>query len=294
MGRHACFAVILAALIAWSESDVSAWGDEGHKIVCGIAYKLLTPSIRTKVDDLVHSFRTPEKFRYQFFTTGCVFADLARRKAQDKVPGWGGYAPFERFHFLNVARTTKSVPASACGGDCVLEGIQRHSDALGNTALTKPARGEALLLLGHWVGDIHQPLHVSYRDDLGGNEIKLTTSSIYASDHLHGVWDSGIAARAHGTTDWWTYAGQLHAAITPAMRSDWADDPPLSWAQQSYDVTITEGVRYCRWQSAECRSIPGKRTLTSSYQTAFEATVETRLQQAGVRLAALITRALTP
>jgi hypothetical protein len=32
----------------------------------------------------------------------------------------------------------------------------------------------SLKFLGHWVGDVHQPLHVSFADDRGGNEIEIT------------------------------------------------------------------------------------------------------------------------
>lgn len=32
----------------------------------------------------------------------------------------------------------------------------------------------ALKSLGHWVGDIHQPLHVSFEDDRGGNNIRVS------------------------------------------------------------------------------------------------------------------------
>jgi hypothetical protein len=40
----------------------------------------------------------------------------------------------------------------------------------------------------HWVGDIHQPLHVSYADDQGGNKIKPIDGGLYTSKALHSVW----------------------------------------------------------------------------------------------------------
>ena len=43
----------------------------------------------------------------------------------------------------------------------------------------------ALKFLGHWIGDLHQPLHVSYADDKGGNHVTLK-KSIGCSKKLHG------------------------------------------------------------------------------------------------------------
>jgi S1/P1 Nuclease len=35
-------------------------------------------------------------------------------------------------------------------------------------------RLEALEYLGHWVGDVDQPLHVSFQDDRGGNDLGVS------------------------------------------------------------------------------------------------------------------------
>ena len=125
-------------------------------------------------------------------------ADEARSKARDNVPGWDRFDPFENWHFLNVPRTTRSVEQSHCHDNCVLTGIAHHAEAL-TTASTDRDRAEALFFLGHWIGDVHQPLHISYVDDRGGNDIKPINGGFYASSNLHAVWDSGIIAKAIGS-----------------------------------------------------------------------------------------------
>ena len=59
------------------------------------------------------------------------------------------------------------------------------------------ARSVALRLLMHYVGDIHQPLHVTehYNDqyrtgDLGGNLVKLNEK--FGISNLHQAWDSAL------------------------------------------------------------------------------------------------------
>ena len=51
----------------------------------------------------------------------------------------------------------------------------------------------------HLVGDLHQPLHVGYGSDRGGNNIKFTVEG--DSSNLHRVWDSDIIKREHITAE---------------------------------------------------------------------------------------------
>jgi S1/P1 Nuclease len=40
---------------------------------------------------------------------------------------------------------------------------------LSSSSASEQERLEALKYLGHWDGDVHQPLHLSFQDDRGGN-----------------------------------------------------------------------------------------------------------------------------
>jgi len=285
--------VLLISFLLFTSSKVWAWGNDGHRIVCAIAQKLLNKTDRNEVERLSRFYKAPDGSSFFRFTEACLFADTARSKAQDGVPGWQGFAKFEKWHFLNLPRSSKAVPGTACADNCVLFGIQTHFDLLRNSTLDRD-KAEALLFLAHWVGDIHQPLHISYEDDRGGNFIKPITGGFYPSDHLHAVWDSGIVTKARGQTDWWIYAGILKDRITPAMRKEWLAVPRSRWAQESYDIAITALARYCRWTNNECRRIAGGRSLDMAYQQEFQDHIELRLQKAGVRLASLIRSALHP
>src|SRR6202042_1022788 len=53
----------------------------------------------------------------------------------------------------------------------------------------------SLKFLGHWVGDIHQPLHVSFEDDRGGNNIAVTGE---CGSNLHSAWDTCLVLKAVG------------------------------------------------------------------------------------------------
>jgi hypothetical protein len=50
-----------------------------------------------------------------------------------------------------------------------LSAIKVEVALLSSNGADDEAKLEALKFLGHWVGDVHQPLHVSLEDDRGGN-----------------------------------------------------------------------------------------------------------------------------
>jgi nuclease S1 len=287
---------IAACLTLGCAQEASAWGPDGHRIVCRIAFQLLDTARQQEIIRLTGKYHRPNNGPgFSFFTDGCLFPDEARQKARDNEPGWDKFDPFDAWHFLNVPRTTHVLADSHCNGNCVLTGIARHADLL-RTSTTDDARAEALFFLGHWVGDIHQPLHISYSDDRGGNNITPINGGFYESTHMHGVWDSGIIAKAVGADGWRLFADRLAREITPAENDTWVASQPLVWAQESYILTTRSAVQYCTWRliaaAQICSQIQQARSLTQRYQDEFQDDVVQRLQQAGARLAELLRRHL--
>src|SRR5262249_22329532 len=72
--------LILLSLIAAIAVNAFAWGEEGHRIVCRIAYDELTADQKKEVDRLTKAYQTPEDTRLSIkvFPDGCVFPDEAR------------------------------------------------------------------------------------------------------------------------------------------------------------------------------------------------------------------------
>ncbi len=286
--------VVWLSAILLFPSTSEAWSNMGHEVTCAIAYRLLSDEERAEVDRLTGLYRRPDGRRYKYFTQGCTFADLARERAEGGLAGWRRFARFDRWHFFNVSRETVELDPAACARDCVLHAISHHGARLSDPGLDDRMRAEALLLLGHWVGDIHQPLHVSYADDRGGGLIPLIQGGFYETDNLHSLWDRGILEKIPMKEGWWAYAGKLRDAIPADAAAEWGDSEPVTWAQESYNLTVAEDLLYCRRpvDGSTCGRIGQARDVGRSYQRRFAPTVELRLQKAGARLAALIRRAL--
>src|SRR5215212_6422260 len=157
---------------AWS------WGDHGHKVVCEIAFRLATPDTRARIRRLIQN--DPQ---FDFFSDACTWPDHPRRRASE--------------HFINLSRNAQGLTSDACplAPKCTLSAIENDVAVLSSTAARPVDKLVALKFLGHWVGDLHQPLHVSFEDDRGGNKIQISGQ---CPRNLHSAWDTCLLQRAIG------------------------------------------------------------------------------------------------
>jgi hypothetical protein len=271
--------VVAALVIGCIALPAFGWGPDGHRIVCRIAFDNLSQPQQDEVNRLSRLYKK-HGADFTSFPHACLFADDVRGSAD--------FRQFDNTHFLNLPRDQKEVRESDCPDTCVLKGIAEHSEKL-RTASNDLDRAEALFFLGHLYGDIHQPLHISFEDDRGGNSINRIAGGFYASqrNNLHRVWDSGILTKMMGES-WKVFADALADSITDEQKAEWRTATPLEIAQGSYDISTSRSVLYCRMDQGVCKSLGAKRTLRASYQNEHDDIVKERLQRAGVRLAEAI------
>jgi len=156
--------------------DAFAWGDEGHKIVCEIAMRRVSTDTRTEITRLLAADQ-----EFSSFVDACTWADHPRKRAAE--------------HFLNLPRNATGLAGDDCGeaSTCVVSAIRQDAQILAAKGSSDSEKLAALKYLGHWVGDVHQPLHVSFRDDRGGNDIRV---SGVCGPNLHAVWDIRLHDRS--------------------------------------------------------------------------------------------------
>ena len=313
--------VALALIVAGLTAQTArAWGEYGHLTVCDLAYRNLTPTSRTAIQELLQS-RTGgivvaaregfEGRRYTSFNVGCLEEDARPRR-------------HPRDHFINVSRDTASIGDDNCpptsGGSaaqCILSGIQRDRTTLADRSRSNQDRVMALMALGHWIGDIHQPLHVSFADDVGGNNLDISVrgrcgTSTYRPGNLHAVWDNcllqaGLFERVRQRADFnpaWgertiTYrAVDTLMANTPlALEQSYVASQPHEWANESLQITRAGSVGYCVVQANRCEPPSGQAArvlIDSTYRQNHAAVAQERVRRAGFRLAHIINIALDP
>jgi hypothetical protein len=186
-----------------------AWGDTAHQVICEVAFRLAKPATQIEIQRLINS---DPSATFPDFSESCVFPDHPRIRAPE--------------HFLNFSRDSAGLSSERCplAPKCVLTAILSDQEILASKSGTDANRLLALKSLGHWVGDIHQPLHVSFGDDRGGNTISVSG----CARNLHAVWDNCLVDYAVGR-DVVKAANRMMATITPDILTQWTSSTPRDW-----------------------------------------------------------------
>ena len=293
------FVLLLVSVIA-APQQAASFSAAGYEAVCEIAYRELTDTAKATVDELI---ATETDDRFKTFRDACVWPDmLIGGPAEDRYED----------HYIYVPRTWHYIPNENCviNDTCLFSAIRQDSSILRDANASKTEKWQALKFLGHWVGDIHQPLHVSFQDDRGGIDIHLS-AGIGCEHNLHSVWDECIPEdlmEAHGLDPYDTdqleeFGKQLHEEITADQRNEWRDEMSLAkWAGESFWQVRQPETRYCFRDGNKCKYTPEDLvhishgedentrtiTLTGAYEDQFHDVMTQRIQQGGVRLGALL------
>jgi hypothetical protein len=249
-------AVLLLTLVT---SPVFAWGPRGHRAVGRIAERHLSVETAREVNALL----APERLAY--VTTWAD--DIRSDPAWDKAESW---------HWVTIPKGQTYAEAAKNPAGDILEAIARFERVLADPAAPRRDRQHALKFLAHFVGDLHQPMHVGMRDDRGGNEVLVLWFG--EPSNLHSVWDSGLIDRNELTS---IELAEKVAVPTADEVKAWQATSPLVWADESRAL-------------GEAAYELGNRRLSWRYVFDHFPTVERRIAQAGVRLAGILERALGP
>lgn len=187
-------------------------------------------------------------------------------------------------------------------------------------AITKSV---AVILLAHYLGDIHQPLHVAAeyfddngnpfeptsekkgRGDQGGGKLNLflfVDGKVKALGSFHGYWDTKAVVSAFGETPDPEIAAKLAGTEpaswkltgSPESLAEQMANEILPIAREAHQRLIYSKVRF---EPADAditagrgleKEIPGK----ASYKAWSEAVVKDEIQKAGWRLAAILSAVL--
>jgi hypothetical protein len=249
-----------------------AWGDTAHQVICEVAFRLAKPATQAEIQRLINS---DPAAAFPDFSESCVLADHQRTRPAE--------------HFLNLPRDSAGLSSDQCplAQKCVLTAILNDLNIVSSKNEPDASRLFALESLGHWVGDIHQPMHVSFLDDKGGNTISVNG----CARNLHAVWDSCLVEYAVGT-DVVKAAANLMATITPAMLAQWPSSGPRDWANETFAIAKAATTRYCVMHDQSCDPTGGSLTITIEYLDSNKLVVRERLQKAAVRLARILDMAL--
>ena len=215
----------LLTLVFMVSFNANAWWDTGHEMVCSEAYNLLSPAAKKVVDPLSEAEGS--------FGRSCLWADWVKRERKD-TRDW---------HYINLSDDQQDVSEARCPENgCLIQAFHDQVKVLKNLQTSFLQKQEALWFIGHFVGDIHQPMHVGYPEDLGGNRHQLELAD-GTKTNMHKVWDGQIIEYVESKIG----KKNFHLGVKNKIKIflDLEHSPEIeNWAQESRDIAMSNSVKY--------------------------------------------------
>ncbi len=280
--KHFVFILSFTTLLLSKPSF--ALGKLGHQIVCQLAFEYLPSAKQAEVtkllntipqrhQDLINSYNYIKQGAKVTFPNACTWADAIKRLDEFKS--------YSAWHYMNVPREHSKIEPKDCESNCLPQAVLEHQKILAQTK-NNWKKAQALLFLGHWVGDIHQPLHISFADDLGGNKVKFSHLETKCSN-LHWYWDQCVLYKGkHSKTKW---LDLLKAKWNLHSQPNWQTEQVWQWADESFQIVKGSGFNYCQLNGhGRCERPEQEIKLPPDYLKQYQPIMEQRLLQAAQRL----------
>ncbi len=203
--------IFLAVLFLGQAPLLWAWGPTGHRITGEIAEKRLSASARQKISALLEGHSLAEM---------STWADEMRSD-----PSHDAWKPW---HYVSIEDgQTYASSLKSPEGD-LLNALQVLEKKLKDPKTPVDAKKEALKLWIHFLGDLHQPLHIGRQADHGGNSIQVFW--FRERTNLHSIWDQAlIDFEKLSFTEWVRFLDSPSSAPSSA----WEKGSIIAWAEES-------------------------------------------------------------
>jgi hypothetical protein len=262
--------------------QVSAWGTLGHDTVAFIAQTYISNSTAAFAQNLLNDTSTA------FLANVATWADSYRYTTEGAFS-----APL---HYIDALDS----PPESCNVDydrdcpeegCIVSAIANYTARLQTANISATEKQKALKWVIHFLGDIHQPLHVENLE-IGGNGINVTFDGI--KTNLHHIWDSNMPEKLVGgysLEDARTWAGELVQEIESGkwknQSAGWLDGLDVSKGVESAMVWATDANSFvCTTVVPDGQDAVEGKELEGAYYDAAIPVIQLQIAKAGYRLAA--------
>lgn len=250
--RHFILLVIVQLFLV---VNATAYSAPGHYIIAKIAFERLDPAIRSNVLQALDGMT---------FEQASTWMDEVKRDGQ--------YGHMRTWHFINIP---KGEPYKPVPGDNLMNALHRVFDEFADGQVLTPEKLRVnTLILFHLIGDLHQPLHVGYAEDRGGNDLQVNING-YGSN-LHKVWDEYLIKTQSVTFE---SCMQKLEGMTAREIADMSKIDMVKWWDESRAL-LDDIYNFSDSGSGH--------KMSSEYLVRMKPVVETLLIKAGLRLAAAL------
>jgi hypothetical protein len=303
-GRRMC---ALFCLSLAGSPGLFAWNATGHKAITFLAYSLLTPKARGRVDAILKAhpdYRTILAARstasadavdlaHNAFAVASTWPDIIKSDPRfsdtpvagaPALPGFPDMLRHQNWHYINtpVPAEFEKQPIDPVNVTAELKRLLR---TLKKDGVVSPEEAFALPWIMHLVTDIHQPLHTVsrfYRSTNGAVEQDKGGNACYIAEerNLHSLWDSILGVNSV----------ENPVARQAASLQDHYPQPrkvnlkPETWIREG--VAVAQTVVYDL--NSDCRDKEHPAPLPQGYREKARAVAKQRAALAAYRLAALL------
>jgi hypothetical protein len=231
------------------------WGKTGHRVVGEFAEQNLTKRAQRKIDKILNG---------QSLAFVSTYADDIKSDSR--------YKKYDVWHYVNfpLDKNYGDQPTDEKGD--IIKGIQECIAVLKNPNTNESDQAFYLKLLVHFIGDLHQPMHIGQAEDKGGNDIQVQWFG--KGSNLHRVWDSEMI---DGYDMSYTELTENLPAISNEEKAKIMQSDLMDWVAETRETTKKV---YASVQSGD--------KLGYNYSYDYFETVRTQLQKAGLRLAKVL------
>ena len=155
------------------EKESMFWGKNGHRATGQIAEAYLTKRAKKKIDKILKG---------QSLAFVSTFADeIKSDKKYNKYYSW---------HYINMDLDETYATAEKNPQGDLVSGIEKCISVLKDKNSSSDDKEFHLKMLIHFVGDLHQPMHIGRKQDKGGNTVQVEWFG--KGTNLHRVWDENM------------------------------------------------------------------------------------------------------
>lgn len=239
------------------------WGQKGHDTVAFIAESHLTPTSFQAIDSLLDGYSL------------VYWANWL-----DNASHTPDFAFTKTWHYKNIDEEETFQSAVNIPEGNIVEAIYDRMNVLSSSASEQEDKVLALKMLVHFLGDIHQPLHLGHASDRGGNSHAVTFFG--DSTNLHSVWDTAVleASHAWSHTEWQREIDRLSPDEVDQILTG---GTPEIWGEESFLIC-----------SDIYKSTPPGTDISYDYISSSAPIIERQLLKGGLRLADILNSIFDP
>lgn len=154
-----------------THDDDDFWGQNGHRATGKIAEQYLKRKTKRKVDEILSG---------QSLAFVSTFADEIKSDRK--------YSEFSPLHYVNMDFDETYATAKKNPKGDLVTGIKKSIAILKDKNSSAADKVFYLKMLVHFMGDLHQPMHIGRKEDKGGNTVQVQWFG--QGTNLHAVWDT--------------------------------------------------------------------------------------------------------